>query len=113
MSWYLKVLRDYAIFQGRARRKEYWYFFLFNLIVAFGIGIIFGALKTLFGIPSSYAQLYTLGILIPSIAVAVRRIHDTGHSGWWILCPIYNIVLLVRNGQSGTNYYGSDPKFGI
>ncbi len=111
MNWYLQVLKKYAVFSGRARRKEYWMFFLFNLIIAFVLGFIEGIV----GIAPESDQsvlvtIYQLAILIPSIAVGVRRMHDSDHSGWWLLVPIVNIVFAVSEGTRGVNRFGSDPK---
>jgi uncharacterized membrane protein YhaH (DUF805 family) len=105
MNYYISVLKNYATFNGRARRKEYWMFVLFNVIFSF----IFGFICGLIGSPE-LANLYTLLILLPSIAVAVRRMHDVGKSGWFILIPIYNFVLAVTEGDRGDNEYGPDPK---
>lgn len=105
MNYYFKVLQNYATFSGRARRKEYWMFFLFNIIVSFVFGFICG----LIGIPE-LANLYTLAVLLPSIAVGVRRMHDVGKSGWFLLIPIYNFILAVTEGDKGENQYGTDPK---
>ncbi|MGU7768943.1 DUF805 domain-containing protein [Burkholderia sp. MR1-5-21] len=112
MKWYLKVLKNYAVFSGRARRKEYWMFFLVNIIVAFVIGAIFGVIAALVGDRSlaNWAQLYSLAVLIPGISVAVRRIHDSDHSGWWVLFPIVNLVFLCIGGTPGRNRFGDDPK---
>ena len=105
MNNYIKVLQNYATFSGRARRKEYWMFVLFNVIVAFAFGFVCG----LIGIPE-IANLYTLAVLLPSIAVGVRRMHDVGKSGWYLLIPIYNFILAVTEGEKGENQYGTDPK---
>nr|MBM3931759.1 DUF805 domain-containing protein [Sphingomonadales bacterium] len=105
MNYYIKVLQNYATFSGRARRKEYWMFFLFNVIVAFAFGFVCG----LIGIPE-IANLYTFAVLLPSIAVGVRRMHDVGKSGWFLLIPIYNFILAVTEGEKGENQYGADPK---
>jgi uncharacterized membrane protein YhaH (DUF805 family) len=108
MEWYLKVLKNYAGFSGRARRKEYWMFFLFNMIISYGLQILAATVSPeIFGI---LVLIYSLGVLIPSIAVAVRRMHDVGKSGWFLLIPIYNLILAVTEGQSGSNEYGADPK---
>ena len=105
MNWYLKVLKQYADFNGRSRRKEYWMFALFNFLISFVIGFIGGIMEfTLLG------TIYSLAVFIPSIAVAVRRMHDVGKSGWFILIPIYNLILACTNGESGENKYGTDPK---
>ena len=106
MNWYLEVLKKYAVFSGRARRKEYWMFFLFNLIIAFVLGFVEG----LAGGPGVLGNLYALAVLIPGIAVGVRRMHDTDHSGWWLLLPIVNLVFLVQDSQQGDNRFGSNPK---
>jgi uncharacterized membrane protein YhaH (DUF805 family) len=111
MNWYLEVLRKYVVFEGRARRKEYWFFVLFNFL----IGIVLGIIDAMAGTPMS--PLYSLAILLPSIAVAVRRLHDTDRSGWWILIglvPILGVIVLliffVTDGTEGTNRFGDDPK---
>jgi uncharacterized membrane protein YhaH (DUF805 family) len=111
MKWYLGVLNRYAVFRGRARRKEYWMFRLFNLLIAFAIGIVLGIFKVAFDINlSMLSSLYSLATLIPSIAVAVRRMHDTNHSGWWLIVPVVGFVFLCFNGQPNDNRFGPDPK---
>ena len=110
MNWYLTVLKKYAVFSGRARRKEYWMFFLFNLIISFilcVIGEIAGINPE--GKGSILGNIYYLAVLIPSIAVSVRRMHDVGKSGWFVLIPIYNFILTVTGGDKGDNQYGPDP----
>lgn len=112
MKWYLKVMKQYADFNGRARRKEYWMFTLFNMIIMYGL-LIFGAVM---GNAIDAPQLmfiglvYALATILPSIAVAVRRMHDLGKSGWYALIPYYNIYLTCLNGEQVENQYGSDPK---
>lgn len=111
MNWYLGVWKKYATFQGRARRKEYWMFYLFNVIFSFLLGFVDGTLG-LTG-DSGYGPLgglYSLAVLIPAIAVGVRRMHDTGRSGWWLLVPFVNLVFAVSDGTQGANKYGPDPK---
>jgi uncharacterized membrane protein YhaH (DUF805 family) len=110
MNWYLRVLKKYGVFKGRARRKEYWMFFLFNFIIAFILGFIEG----LTGInPNSQSSIlgdiYQLLVLVPTLAVGVRRMHDVGKSGWFLLIPIYNLILAVKEGEKGENKYGPDP----
>ena len=105
MYWYLKVLKQYADFKGRARRKEYWMFFLFNVIVTFSFGFVCGLIGM-----SDLNNVYTLAVLLPSIAVSVRRVHDIGKSGWYLLIPIYNLVLVLTEGEKCENKYGPDPK---
>lgn len=106
MKWYLKVLQNYFKFSGRARRSEYWYFFLFNLIIIIILNIIDAALSL--GI--TLTAIYDLAVLIPAIAVGVRRMHDTNRSGWFILIPLVNIVFACMDGTPGENKYGPDPK---
>ena len=112
MEWYLKVVRDnYANFNGRASRQEYWMFFLFNMIFAIvitGIDIILG-IGFLNGI-------YSLAVMIPGIAVGIRRLHDIGKSGWMLLIvlipiigSIWLIVLMVTASNPSENKYGPSP----
>lgn len=120
MNWYLKVVRDnYANFKGRARRKEYWMFFLVNFIISFIISSIFTVVAMTSKLPAlaSVGYLYSLAILLPSLAVAVRRLHDVGKSGWWILIgiipiigTIWIIVLLATDSTPGENKWGPNPK---
>ncbi|MDE0938496.1 MAG: DUF805 domain-containing protein [Pirellulales bacterium] len=122
MSYYLTVLKKYAVFTGRARRAEIWYFILFNFIVSVVLQMLFGSVAETAedGAASPLAflpVLYTLVILLPSLAVAIRRLHDTGRSGWWILIAliplvgtIVLIVFYVQDGDAGDNAYGTNPK---
>ena len=122
MNWYLEVLKKYAVFSGRARRKEYWYFFLFNFIVSIVLAVVdsmTGSFDAEAGI-GLLGLVYALGVLIPGLAVSVRRLHDIGRSGWWlliILLPLIGaIVLLVfmlLEGKSDTNQYGPNPKAAV
>ena len=119
MSWYLEALKKYAVFHGRSRRAEYWYFVLFNLIVA----IVLAGIDALLGTFSSaqniglLSGIYSLAVLIPTLAVTFRRLHDIDRSGWWILINLVpligTIVLLVfalMDGTPGDNRYGPNPK---
>jgi uncharacterized membrane protein YhaH (DUF805 family) len=106
MSYYLKVLKNYAVFSGRARRSEYWLFVLFNTIV----GVILGIIGVIFGDMGRLLNLYQLAVLIPAIAVGIRRMHDTNHRGWWLLVPIVNLIFAVRDSDSGDNRFGPNPK---
>jgi uncharacterized membrane protein YhaH (DUF805 family) len=118
MNWYVEVLKKYAVFAGRARRKEYWMFTLFNLIIGFAIGFVQGMMGIGGGSYLAWpALVYTLAVLIPGIAVSVRRLHDTNRSGWWlfIACvPFIGAVALlwfmVQEGTPGDNQYGPNPK---
>ena len=119
MNWYLEVLKKYADFNGRARRKEYWMFFLFNVIISIVLLIVDGILGTS-AVPGTMGLLgviYLLALLVPGIAVAIRRLHDTGRSGWWILIGlvpfvggIILIVFLVQDSTPGDNQFGRNPK---
>ncbi len=113
MNWYIKVLQNYAVFSGRARRKEYWMFVLFNMIVSIALAVIEGVI----GGPGIAVIIYSLAVMIPSIAVAVRRLHDTSRSGWWIfitLIPLIGsiviLIFLVLDSAEGDNDYGANPK---
>jgi uncharacterized membrane protein YhaH (DUF805 family) len=105
MKWYFKVLSNYANFNGRASRSEYWYFILFTVIISFVLALIDGALGIRFGL----YNVYSLAVLVPSIAVSVRRMHDVDKSGWFSLIPIYNLILACTAGTPGANHYGPDP----
>lgn len=119
MNWYLEALKKYAVFVGRARRKEYWFFVLFNLIISIVLGIIDGVMLANnagsgLGLLSS---VYSLAVMIPGLAVGVRRLHDTDRSGWWLLIglipligAIVLIVFLAQDGHPGSNQYGNNPK---
>lgn len=122
MDWYLKVIRNYVGFSGRARRKEYWMFVLFNIIISIVLAMVDGMLGLKVGGEQGAGLLgliYSLAILLPSIAVGVRRLHDTGRSGWWMLIAfvpfigfIVLIVFFVLDSQPGSNEYGPNPKGG-
>jgi len=113
LEWYLKVVKEkYANFEGRARRSEYWYFALVNIIIS----VILGVIDSVIGI-SVLGGIYSLAVLVPSIAVGVRRMHDIGKSGWYLLVAlipiagiIWLLVLLCKEGDTGPNEYGADPK---
>ncbi len=124
MEWFLKVVRDnYANINGRARRKEYWMFVLINI----GISMVLSLIDRMLGLtmdsndygygPGALSSIYSLAVLVPSIAVTVRRLHDINKSGWFILAAfvpcvggIYLLYLLVSEGDRGQNQYGADPK---
>ena len=105
MNWYLKVLKQYSDFNGRARRKEYWMFLLFNVLIVFAIGLIEGLLDL-----SGLGGIYQLAVFIPSLAVGMRRMHDVGKPGWYVFIPIYNLILSLTDGDRLENQYGQDPK---
>jgi len=112
MSWYLKALKQYVDFGGRARRKEFWFYTLFNFIFA----LVFLLIDNALGSSPILYVIYVLGTLLPSLAVAVRRLHDTGRSGLWlfiILIPLVGalvlIVFYVLESQPNSNKWGHPP----
>lgn len=126
MHWYLDVIKKYADFSGRARRTEYWMFVLINAI----IGLILLAIDHVLGLAPAISPgfatffnigllsgIYTLALLLPSLAVQCRRLHDTDRSGWWILLSLIPIigsiivlVFVIQPGSPGSNRFGPDPK---
>ncbi|MCW8193407.1 DUF805 domain-containing protein [Proteobacteria bacterium 005FR1] len=107
MEWYLEVLKKYAVFDGRAQRVEFWWFVLINLIIAVVLGWISETLSSIYG----------LAVLLPAIGVSIRRLHDTGRTGWWLLLsflPVIGTIILiifyVQDSEEGTNEYGPNPK---
>ena len=119
MSWYLEALKKYATFRGRSRRKEYWYFTLFNMIVMLllmAIDGMMGSFSSKAGI-GFLSTIYSLAVIIPGIAVSIRRLHDTSRSGWWLLIsfvPIVGgivlLVFVVQDSKPGENEFGPNPK---
>lgn len=119
MNWYLEALKKYAVFSGRSRRKEYWYFFLINLIITFILLIVDKitgtySLQTGMGLLGS---LYSIAVFIPNISVTVRRLHDINRTGWWVLIaliPIIGAIILlifmVQDSTPGENRFGNNPK---
>lgn len=114
MNWYIEVLKNYAGFDGRARRQEYWMFALVNFVI---VAVLYVLAMTVIDWLIWVYLLYALAVLIPGIAVTVRRLHDTGRSGWWYFIAFVPLVgafvllyFLVLAGDSGDNAYGPDPK---
>ncbi len=112
MSWYLEVLKKYAVFNGRARRKELWMFVLFNILFSIVVQVVDLMLGSFF-----LTVLYMLVLFIPTLAVQIRRLHDIGRSGWWILIPLLPIIgslillyFFVKDGGEDANCYGESPK---
>ncbi len=113
MNWYVDVLKKYAVFSGRARRQEYWMFTLFSVIIS----IVLAILDAVIGTSPVLGAIYSLVVLLPTLGVAIRRLHDTDRSGWWILIglvPLVGfIVLLVffaSEGKPNENKFGPNPK---
>jgi len=116
MQWYLKVLKNYVGFQGRASRQEYWMFVLVHVIISLILSAL-SFVESLANLSAVLAGIYSLFVLLPSLAVGVRRLHDTGRSGWWVfisLIPLVgSIILLVflcQDSQEADNQYGPNPK---
>ena len=119
MNWYVAVLQKYFDFGGRARRAEYWNFVLFNMIASILLIVVdqvigTGSLESGTGLLSG---IYTLAVLLPSLGVSVRRLHDTGRSGWWLLIslvPLVGLIVLliftISDSDAGSNQYGPSPK---
>ena len=118
MEWYIKCWKNYAVFQGRARRKEFWMFALFNFVICMALSMIGSLFIDSIGMAGQIPYyIYALAVFIPNLAVLVRRLHDVNKSGWWyfiILIPligaIWMLVLLCTEGDKGDNKYGPDPK---
>jgi len=113
-DYYIGGLKKYTVFSGRARRAEYWYFVLVNALIIIALGI-FNA--TTGNKVTFLSILYSLAVFIPLLAVSVRRLHDTGRSGWWLLIDliplvgsIWLLVLFVLDSNHGDNTYGPNPK---
>lgn len=111
------LTKKYADFSGRARRSEYWWFSLFLFLVYVGILVVFNAILGLRTLSTLLIWVAWLGVIVPGIAVTVRRLHDTGKSGWWILIsliplvgPIVMLVFTVSDSTPGDNQYGPNPK---
>ena len=114
MNWYINAWKNYAVFNGRATRPEFWYFVLIHAVVILILGII----DYLIGRQYIFASLYYVAAILPYLAVAVRRLHDINRSGWWLLLmmpiPIVGwivlLIFLVSRGTSGKNRFGGDPQ---
>jgi uncharacterized membrane protein YhaH (DUF805 family) len=119
MNWYVEALRKYATFTGRARRKEFWFFQLFVLLIGIALSLAdrgLGVLDDETGL-GVLSGIFSLAMFLPNLAVSVRRLHDTDRSGWWLLLcfvPLIGIVVLLvffcLDGTRGTNRFGDDPK---
>ena len=118
MNWYLDAWKNYVTFTGRSRRKAYWVFFVFNVIATILANLIDNVLglagQSVYG---PVSMLYALAVFLPGLALAVRRLHDTGRSGWWMLLGfipligwIVLLIFFVTDSQPGSNPYGPNPK---
>ncbi len=118
MNWYIDVLKKYAVFKGRARRKEYWIFIVFNMFFS----LVLSQADQMLGFYDAKMGIGTLGVIyaaavfLPTLAVTVRRIHDTDRSGWWALLGVVPLGVIARlilqafDGTKGDNRFGPDPK---
>jgi len=114
MKWYLTVLRKYAVFAGRAQRKEYWMFVLTSVVVVLVLGFVNVAIGA--DVPA-LPLFYTLAVVLPGLAVTVRRLHDIDRDGWWLLTflvPIVGTIVFLRfmatPGRETANRFGASPK---
>jgi uncharacterized membrane protein YhaH (DUF805 family) len=115
VQWYLEVLKKYTVFDGRAHRTEFWMFVLVNLIISILLGLLDNIIGTGTGV-GLLQGLYGLAVIIPSLAVGARRLHDTNRSGWWqllLLIPLVGVIVLIvfwaQEGEKATNQHGPDP----
>ena len=117
LYWYLAALKKYAVFSGRARPKEYWFFNLFFLPIWIVLSFLNNLGIASVGAAGALGGVYFFAMLLPSISVSVRRLHDTGRSGWWLLIPLIPLVghiilliFMIEDGEVGQNAYGLNPK---
>ena len=118
MHWYIDVLKKYTVFEGRARRKEYWIFVLISSLVLIFLSLIDELTGwKVWEDEGVLSLVYSIAVFVPTLAVVVRRLHDTDRSGWWILIAliplvgaIVLLVFLILKGNEGDNRFGPDPK---
>jgi len=119
MNWFVTALKNYAVFSGRSRRSEYWFFVLFYLIIYVVLALVDRTTGTYSSTSGAglLTSIFALGMLIPSLSVSVRRLHDTDRSGWWLLIgfiPLIGVIVLivffVQDSGAGTNRFGPNPK---
>ncbi|MDR3083081.1 MAG: DUF805 domain-containing protein [Streptomyces sp.] len=118
MHWYTETFEKYSVFSGRARRAEYWMFHLVNLAISLALVFIGWAIGFSFLTTMIALTIFTLVAFLPSLALSVRRLHDTGRSGWWVLVSLIPVIgwvplLIVTfvEGEPGDNAYGESPKY--
>ncbi len=110
LNSYVDILKKYNDVTGRARRSEYWYFVLINTLASQILVLLNALLFNGSELIGWLIILFDLAILIPTVAVAIRRMHDVGKSGWYLLIPIYNLILICTEGANAPNLYGPDSK---
>lgn len=99
------IMTEYAKFDNRVSRRDYWYFILIYMILYIGLAVVASIIPAMYIVVTIFA----LGIMLPSLGLAIRRMHDINKSGWWILVPIYNLWLVCQPGDKGSNQHGDDP----
>ena len=118
IEYYKTAISKYADFTGRARRSEYWFFYLGNVLIYMALAFVGGMITGATGSDTAGVAIYALlgifylGIIIPTLSCGVRRMHDTGHSGWWIIVPLANFIFAVTDSEPGANKWGPNPKTG-
>jgi uncharacterized membrane protein YhaH (DUF805 family) len=120
VHYYFSAFKKYAVFKGRATRSEYWYFILFNILATLGFGLIDQMIGT-FNFDAGYGPLsaiYTLAMIFPGVGVSIRRLHDTGRSGWWFLItaiPLLGLLVFLYfallESDPNPNQYGQSPSW--
>ena len=117
MNWFLLALKKYAVFSGRSQRSEYWFFVLFYLIIYIVLAVLDGMVFKSGSQIGILSGVFSLAMIVPSIAVAARRLHDTDRSGWWqllVLIPLIGVIVLIvflaQDTKPGENKYGPSPK---
>ncbi|MDR3414996.1 MAG: DUF805 domain-containing protein [Nevskia sp.] len=115
MNWYVEVLKKYAVFDGRAGRTEFWMYTLINFVVSLVVGAVGSAIHL-----HVLGMIYGLAVLLPGIGVAIRRLHDTNRSGWWLLLslvPVIGVIVLIvffaMESDAGGNQYGPNPNVAV
>jgi uncharacterized membrane protein YhaH (DUF805 family) len=115
MNYYTEVLKKYTVFSGRARRAEFWMFQLINLIIS----LVLTGIDAALGLTNVLSGIYGLAVLLPSLGVSCRRLHDIDRSGWWMLIgliPIVGWIIVIiwyaKDGDPGDNRFGPNPKAG-
>lgn len=114
MDWYISAWKKALVFKGRARRKEYWLFHLFTLLGSILLGLIMGLTESVVGEQEVLNKLlknaFIIASMIAGLSAGVRRMHDIGKSGWWIIVPFVSLVFACFNSQPHENEYGANPK---
>lgn len=114
MREYIEGLRKYAVFKGRATRRQFWMFVAVSVGITLVLTFVEAFWRGVFGWQATdeslLANLYSLAVFFPTIAIGARRMQDTNHPGWWLLVPLANLIFAMADGTPGSNRYGPDPK---